>query len=67
MMRQPVFDKATEMAWVILAVARFGSVGDRVQIGAALEKGGFIQATKDGHSLTPKGQDWVNRLNSYEG
>jgi len=55
--------KATKLAWILLAVARFGSVGSHQAEGESLVKAGFIRKVLTGFELTPKGQEFVGRLN----
>ena len=52
-----------ELPWVLLAVDRFGSVGDRAGAGERLERAGLIKPEGDGHVVTPKGEQWVRRIN----
>ncbi len=61
-------DQANELAWLILAVERFGSIGHCQVGGACLEKAGLIEAKGHGdYVLTPEGQKWANRINRARG
>lgn len=50
------------LTWVLLAVERFGSVGDRTTIGEALAQGGFITLDGSKARLTPKGELWAEKI-----
>lgn len=52
-----------ELPWVLLAVDRFGSVGDRTAAGERLEQAGLIKSEGTGHTVTRKGEKWVRRIN----
>lgn len=51
------------LPWVLLAVDRFGSVGNRIAAGQFLERAGLIKPEGSGYVVTPKGEKWVRRIN----
>ncbi len=56
-------EQASELAWLLLAVDKFGSVGSKTQAGATLIKAGLARKTGDDvFALTPLGQKWVRRI-----
>jgi hypothetical protein len=55
-------EHAKEVTWIILAVERFGSVGNRTAIGEALARDGFIVLDGSKASLTPKGELWAEKI-----
>lgn len=59
----PLTKDDEELPWVLLAVDRFGSVGDRTAAGERLERAGLIKSEGSGHVVTPKGEKWVRRIN----
>lgn len=62
-----VDDEANELAWVILAVDRFGSVGNRVEAGEKLVKAKIIEPAPHGFTLTPKGEKLAARITRSRG
>lgn len=52
-----------ELPWVLLAVDRFGSFGNRTAAGQFLERAGLIKPEAGGHVVTSEGAKWVHRIN----
>lgn len=62
-MDDTVFDAANRLAWLLLAVDRFGSVGSFLREGQRLTEAGYLEKVSDEeHRLTEKGQHLVDKI-----
>jgi len=60
-------EKLEECLWVLLAVQKFGSVGDRVELGQQLEAKGLIRFEGSEAVLTPEGEEVARRFQEARG
>ena len=56
------FERLGEALWVLLAVEKFGSVGNRTEVGQQLATKGLITLDEDKAALTPMGEVLAKRF-----